>query len=252
MLAEYFKNFEKKILKSTKAAKAEPGKKAAGKTRDAAKIKPAKQSSSSKIDLNALKEQVNSIIPSYLTVDSVRPIDSSGFSPEGADLVAFKGYCRDIMKLMGGYVPCELVYGTFHIVGELDRNTLHEVLNRIISVKKLNMFAQEDEGDEKKHIPSFIIATGMSYTFMELKNDIINYYMSKGIDYSQELDLLAVLGRGIIVKNWREKRNFIAIESKDDTCMWFCILMNEYLDIDEKSSMDLRKYIKNDTVYKEY
>jgi hypothetical protein len=239
MIAKYFKDFDKRIIKK---------KKAGVKTDE----KKGKVSHKASVDLRMLKENLSRIIPSNLRIDSVRPIDTAGFSPDGVDLVAYDPYCPDILDLMGGYVPYELVYGLFHIVQDLNKGTLIEVLNKIATAKKLNMFAASPEDEEKPHIPSFVIASSTKYQFSELKNDIINYYLSKNIEYQYELDILMILHKGIVVKNWREKRSFIALETNEDTFLWFFILMNEYLDLKKERTIDFRKYIKKEVIYNEY
>ena len=76
--------------------------------------------------------------------------------------------------------------------------------------------------------------------------------MAKGIDNISEVDIIAILGKGVIVKNWREKRSYSAIETGKDTLMWFFILMNEYLDIPRGENFDLRAYVKHAENYNEY
>lgn len=241
MISKYFKGFEKQVVKKKKQAGSAADKKKGGKGGPKAVI-----------DVKALKEAIAGIIPSPLTVDSVKAIDSSGFSPDGVDLIVYKPYCPDIVTIMGGYVPFETIYGMYHIVQELTKDTLVDVLNKIATAKKLNVFAVDQEETERTYIPSFVVAAHTKYNFQELKNDIINYYLSKSIEYQNEIDILMVLNRGIVVKNWREKRSFIALETNDDTHMWFFILMNEYLDVNRQINIDFRKYVKKDVVYTEY
>ncbi|HQL83945.1 MAG TPA: hypothetical protein PK307_17225, partial [Spirochaetota bacterium] len=144
------------------------------------------------------------------------------------------------------------VYGMFHLVQDLDKEVLIDVLGKTATAKKLNMFALNQEGDERIHIPSFTVAASSKYQFIELKNDIINYYLAKNIEYQYEIDILMILHKGIVVKNWREKRSFIALETNEDTFMWFFILMNEYLDARREPNIDFRKYVKKEVVYNEY
>ncbi|MBN2158272.1 MAG: hypothetical protein JW807_02665 [Spirochaetes bacterium] len=238
MIAKYFKNFDKKLIK----------KKAGGK----GPAKKGKASPKAAIDVRVLKESLSRIIPSNLTIDAVKPIDSAGFSPLGVDLVAFDRYCTDIIDLMGGYIPYEMVYGLYHLVNDLNKESLNEVLTKISTAKKLNRYTAAPEEEEMPHIPSFVIAASTKYQFSGLKNDIINYYLSKSLEYEYEMDILVVLNRGIVVKNWREKRSFIALETKDDTFMWFFILMNEYLDLRKERNIDFRNYVKKEVSYTEY
>jgi hypothetical protein len=239
MIAKYFKDFDKRIIKK---------KKAGVKTGEKKGKAPARAS----VDLRLLKEHLSRVIPSNLKIDSVRPIDTAGFSPDGVDLVVYDTFCQDIIDIMGGYVPYELVYGVFHVIQDLNKDCLIDVLNKISTAKKLNMYAAGPEEGEKTHIPSFVIASSTKYQLNELKNDIINYYLSKNIEHQYELDILMIMHKGIVVKNWREKRSFIALETNEDTFMWFFILMNEYLDMKKDRTIDFRKYIKKEVVYNEY
>jgi hypothetical protein len=239
MISKYFKDFDKKVLKRKKPDEPEvPGK--------------GKASPRAALDLVHFRDAVAGIIPSHLTIEAVKPIDSTGFSPDGIDLIAYQKYCPDIVNIMGGYVPYELVYGMYHLVQDLDKESLVDVLGRTATAKKLNMFATNQEDEERIQIPSFAIATSSKYQFIELKNDIINYYLSKNIEYQYEIDILMILHKGIVVKNWRERRSFIALETKEDTFMWFFILMNEYLDVKREQNVDFRKYIKREVVYNEF
>jgi hypothetical protein len=238
MIGKYFKDFDKKIIKIKKPAEGAHG----------AKKGPARGS----VDMRMLKESLSKIMPSALKIDSIKPIDSSGFSPDGIDFIVYDQYCPDIIDLMGGYVPYELLYGMFHVVPNLDKESLAEVLNKIATAKKLNMYASATDDETRTHIPSFIIAASSKYKFNELKNDIINYYLSKNIEYQFEMDILMIMHKGIVVKNWREKRSFIALETSDDTFMWFFILMNEYLELKKERTIDFRNYVKKEVIYNEY
>jgi hypothetical protein len=239
MISKYFKELDKKLIKKRRAeamADHEAGK---------ASRRPS-------LDVHTLAELLSGIIPSHLTVDAVKPIDTTGFSPDGIDLIAYQKYCPDIVNILGGYVPYELVYGTYHLVHDLNKESLTDLLGKTATAKKLNMFATNPDAEERMQIPSFAIAATTKYQFIELKNDIINYYLSKNVEYQHEIDMLMVLHKGIVVKNWREKRSFIALETNEDTFMWFFILMNEYLDVKREQAIDFRKYVKKEVVYNEF
>lgn len=237
MIKAYFSGFSKKASKKTASAKT-PAAKGAKKT-------------AQKIDRKALAEIIRGVIPSNLNIDSLKPIDSSGFSPDGADFIIYREYCRDIAKLMGGYIPYELIHGGLFLVDDLAKNTLADVLNRIVTVKKINKFT---ESENTFSLPSFIIADcEKTYPLIDLKNDIINYYMSKGIEGESELELLAILNYGIIIKDWHKGNgSFVALETGADTLAWCTVLMNEYLDIKRDDEFDVRKYIRSERIYNEF
>ncbi len=238
MISKFFKDYDKKFYKK--------------KAGDAAETKKGKTTARGAIDLDLLRNNLSGLIPSNFKIGPVKPIDSSGFSPDGADLVIYDEYCRDIIDLMGGYIPFELIYGLIHVVQTLNKDSLIEVMSKIATAKKLNMYAASSEEEDRVHIPSFVVVSSTKYTFQELKNDIINFYLSKSIEYQYELDILMVMHKGIVVKNWREKRSFIALETNEDTFMWFFILMNEYLDLKRDRAIDFRNYVKKEIIYNEY
>lgn len=227
MITKYFSDFDKKISKKP-AAKKEGGR------------------------AEQIRELLAPLIPAPLVVDTVRPVDSEAFSPEGADLVAYREYCKDIVKLMNGYIPYELIHGLFFIQENLERKSLVESLNKVAMAKKLNFFTGEPEEEQHSTIPSFIIAIDSGYGFLELKNDIINYYLANSTPPAHEVEIVMIIGKGVVIKNWREKRSYIAIETGDDTWMWFFVLMSEYLQIGKETELDFRKYVKKDVVYTEY
>ncbi len=251
MFKKYFANFLKKAVK--KSDRASASKKTSSAVKKGVKAKPRTESkkTSVKIDMKSLKESLSGIIPANLAIDSARPVDAGGFAPDGADLLIFHPYCRDIVKIMDGCVPFSIVRGAVFAVDNLDKKNLQEVVNRVSGVKKLSMYSDEESGRNVR-VPSFVIAGGTSSGMMEIKNDILNYYTNNNIDSEHEFDIMMIADKGIIVKNWREPRSFIALETQEDTMMWFFILMNEYLDVKSEVEIDFRKYVRTEKTYREY
>ncbi len=246
MFSKYFEDVERRLIAGAKKTAAAPSKK--GKAASAEKAaKPVKKAAVDHTELIAYMEK---IVPASLKTGALKMIDVGGYIPEGIDFVAYKEICRDMPLLMGGYVPSELVYGTYHVCPVINKNSIVEVLDRIVQAKKINRFA-DDAGDIQV-IPAFIISYGMDMNLSELKGALLDYYMTRSIDSVFEFDLIAVLNRGLFVKNWREKRSFIGLETGKDTLMWFFILMNEYLDVDRGGDLDLREYIRKTEKYSEY
>ncbi len=248
MLSKYFSNFDKNITKKSQPSSKKSSKKSTKKTAKSTAQKGGKLA----IDVKKLKESLNRIVPFTLAVDSAAPVTVTGFSPEGADLIAYKKYNEDIIEMMDGYIPFELIHGTYHVVHKLDKKSLVDALERVVEVKKMNRFS---ESGSEAYIPpfsSFIITADTTLSFQEIKEDILEFYVSRGIDHDLEMDILALVNRGVVVKNWREKRSFIALETNEDTSMWFAILMNEYLEVEKEVPFDMRNYVRKDIVYREY
>ncbi len=252
MISKYFDDFNKKIVKKRKTAANKKTKSAAKKTSGKGSSAGKKTTEQIKFDLKLFSEKLNNIIPAFLQIASVKPIDSSGFSPSGADLIAYKPFCRDIIEIMDGYIPYESVYGTYHIEPALNKSDLGSLLGRVAAVKRLNTSAENPEGGKSVVVPAFIVIGETSFSIRDIKNEIINFYIEKSVNSDFEFDILIIWNKGIIVKNWREKRSFIALETGEDTMLWFFILMNEYLDVEKNVEPDFRQYLKKDITYKEY
>ncbi len=253
MLFDYFKDFDKKIIKKGTTKKAAAKKTAAKKGASAKKAAKKKAPASSvKLDIKAFAEGFEKIIPSHLSITDARPVDANGFSPDGVDLCVYQPVCRDIVNVMGGFVPHELLQATLFTVPELNKKTLQESLNRVVAAKKINRLAPDESPDaEIFGVPAFVVAGTTSYKLMDLKNDILNFYMNNNVAEFLEFEILVILDTGIVVKNWREK-TYTVLETKEDTMMWFFILMTEYLEAERNSELDFRKYVKSEKTYEQY
>jgi hypothetical protein len=244
MISDYFEKLGKKFLKK-------PAAKRGAAAATPAKGKKASADSAVTLTLKSFKEEIERIIPAQLNVDSLKPINGSGFSPEGADLLVYYPYCRDIALMMNGYMPVELIYGSYFLAPTLNKGNLHEVLNRVVNVKKINQYSEESD-NEQMMVPAFVVVGATDYPLRELKNDVLNYYMSRSIIHEWEFDILIVINKGLVIKNWREKRSFIALETGSDTFKWFFILMNEYLDHKKEEEIDFRDYVNQNIQYNQY
>jgi hypothetical protein len=237
MLKNYFVDFNKKIVKKASSAKT-------------ASAKGASKKSGPKIDRAAFTEKLDGIIPAQLRVNPLKPVDTSGFSPEGADLIVYREYCRDIGKLLNGYIPFELIHGAFFMIDDLSKSSLADVFQRIAAVKKINHFTEEAGIFS---IPSFVIAdSNPDYSLAEIKNDVINYYMSKNLTSESEFEIMMVHNTGLLIKDWHKgDHRYIGLETGEDTMMWFFILINEYLDVEREDVFDVRRYVRTEKTYNE-
>ncbi len=248
MIESYFTDFYGRLQKKSGTTKAS-SKKSTSKT--ASKKKSSSKSvSGTKLDPRKTLEALSKIIPSELTLGTHPIIDSTGYSPEGADAVIYKEYCQDIVPLMGGYIPYELIYAFVHLETNLTRKSLGTLLTRVATVKGINAYNPETE--DPYIIPSLIIIDKCDYPFQELKNDIINYYNVTGTQASREMEIMAIADKGLVVKNWREPRGFVALETGRDTFKWFFILMSEFFSVERKVDLDFRNYVGEEPHYPEY
>jgi hypothetical protein len=234
MFSAYFSDLEKKLIKKYKGAQKSA----------------AKKTVKSSFDFPELAEAVDGMISGQLSVIHASIIDGSGFSPETPESVIYKPAFKKMSEIFDGKVPSSLVFGTVHACPIIDRKNLIEKLVEVAHIKKCDRFKEESE--DIPFIPSFIVSFESSYTIAELKESMLEIYRDQNVDSEFEVDIIAVLGTGIIVKNWREKRSYVALETGSDTLKWLFVLMNEYLDMDKKTSVDLRSLVTDEKVYKEY
>lgn len=203
------------------------------------------------IDIPALLTHVQKITPNYLKLGQADFIDPSGFSPSNTDFIAYRELYPDIMSIMNGKIPSELVYGAFFVLETLSRETLVNTLLKIVNTKKINQYSS-GEPEEKGVIPSFVIAFASDMKLKDVKEEIFGYYTNKNINHQSEFDIIVIINKGIIIKDWREKRSYVALETGKDTMKWFFVLMNEYFDGEQGRSLDLREYIRDTRSYNEY
>ncbi len=200
-------------------------------------------------DSKKIMSLLQDIVPNDFVISDKKPVDASGYVPKTVDLIAYYKKWNIIDQMMNGHIPSELVYGTFHVVEKITAQQLPELLNNVVLTKKLNKFT---ELEESVLIPAFIIAGSSDIEMPQLKNAVLDYYVERSVDHALEFDIMMIVGKGVIIKDWREKRKFVALETEEDTLLWFFILMNEYLDVDKKHSLDLRNYVKETRRYREY
>lgn len=247
MFSSYFEKIESELIKKYSPKKT--AKKATAKKKSAKKTT---KKTSSKDDNKFLIEKLSGIIPQDMILLESNAVDSSDYVAETSDFIACKKVFQDFESIFKTKVPCEFVKASFNICKEINRKNLVDTLVKVAHVKKLNHYTGEVDPEQAATgpaIPSFVIAYNSTYTFKELKESIIEIYTEENVESIFEFDIMIVLGKGIVVKNWRERRSFIALETEKDTMKWFFILMNEYLD---GNLPDLRSYVVDTKVYEEY
>jgi hypothetical protein len=234
MFSAYFADLEKKLIKKYKGT-----------------AKPtAKKGPKGGFEFPELTEAIEGLIPEALSIAHASIIDPSGFSPEKPEAIIYKKLFRKMDEVFDGKIPSALVYSSVHAVHVLDRKNLIEQLVEAAHIKKCDRFAEEVENSP--FIASFIVSFDSSYSVSELKNSVLEIYREQNVDPEYEVDIIAVLGSGILVKNWREKRSYVALETEMDTLKWFFVLMNEYLEVEKGTSVDLRSLVADQKSYKEY
>ncbi len=246
MFNDYFEKLGNDLIKTCRPGKGKQAKTGAAK---GGKKAPAKAMTHEAFDRAKFGELLAGIVPTHLKLGAAKIADSGGYTIENVDYVIYREAFRN-MDAMLNAVPSDLVYGTVFVNTGLTAVTLADTLTGVANMKKIDRFA--DAGGSGRFIPAFILAMDMHMAYQDLKNLILDFYVSRSLDNYFEFDIMAVMNRGIVVKDWREKRSFKILDTGEDTMKWFFILLNEYLDVDKDMALDLRKYVKETTRYKEY
>jgi hypothetical protein len=254
MFKEYFENLGNELIKAcrpTKAVAAKSAGKAAVKGAEKGTRKPAPKGAPAEpgYDRARVRDLLSSLVPAHLKLDSVRITDAGGFIPDNVDFTVYREAFRNMDTMMSA-IPSDLVHGALFLNTGITVASLTETLTRVANLKKIDRFGEQH--DSSQFIPAFVISMDMSMTYQDLKNIILDFYVSRSLDNYFEFDIMAIVNRGIVVKDWREKRSFKILDTGEDTMKWFFILINEYLDVEKEGALDLRKYVKDAVQYREY
>ena len=97
-----------------------------------------------------------------------------------------------------------------------------------------------------------LLHSSSGYSLPEIRETVIETYMSQDVEPDFEADIIVVLGKGLLAKKWGQPRSYAAIETGADTLMWFYILMREYLETGKTGTVDLRALVLDQGNYPEY
>jgi hypothetical protein len=166
------------------------------------------------------------------------------------DLIVYKKWCKNFLKLTGGYVLTDQIYSFISIENELTTDSLLKHVEITQSIK--TMYAMDYQLSEEKIIPiySILFSYKSRVPLLSHKLSLVNASEEKNIPMTHEVDMVCILDQGMIIKDW-EQGVFKIIETKEDTLMWFYILFIEFLDRDNELKLDLRSYIKEQKQYAE-
>ncbi len=246
MFRDYFEKKQKELLKKKQVSS-----KSQAKTKSkSTKSKASKTTAPASYDVKNFEKLMENLLPQGLKLENSSPVDASGYIPENIDYIVYHEKWPALKEMMNGCIPAELVYATCHVEKKLTKGSLENLLNNVLLAKKLNRFTEEIS--QAYMIPSFLIVYESSLDLPGIKDSITDFYIDRSVDSLLEFDVMLVVNKGIIIKDWREKRKFVALETGRDSLMWFFILMNEYLEMDEQREVELRNYVHQKERYEEY
>jgi hypothetical protein len=253
MFSAYFEELEKKLIKKYKTTGKTTAQRKSAKTAKATKavktVKASTQKANKQQTIDVMEAIDNCISPQLVCLQK-NIMDDSGYMIDTTDFCVAENIFKDMSNIYDATIPAEIVRGSFHLCPEINRKNLLDVLVRVAHTKKIDQYSENQE--EPGFISSFIIGFNSIYTLAELKKSILEIYSKENVDPKFEFDVMIVLGEGVVIKDWRDRRSYIALETRNDSLKWFFILMNEYLEIEKTKKLDLRSYVKEKKHYTEY
>lgn len=168
------------------------------------------------------------------------------------DVLVYKKWAPKLLEMTGGYVLADALHAFITLESELSPQALATHANLTRALKTL--YAGEEGPDQNGIIPmySILFAYGAGQSLAMLKKGLRDFTAEKDIALNLEPDLIVVLGKGLIIKDWESGGDYRIIETGEDTLMWFYILFIEYIDRDERLNLNLRDYVKTSKEYREY
>lgn len=169
---------------------------------------------------------------------------------KSCDLIIYKKWCKNFLRLTGGFIPVDQTYAFFSLENDLTTDAIVNHINFTQSIK--TMYAMDFGISEDEIVPAYSIlfAYKSRIPLLSHKLAIIHSVEEKEISFSHSVDLVCVLDQGIIIKDWQHGI-FKIIETKEDTLMWFYILLIEFLDRNNELNIDLRSFLKEEKQYAE-
>ncbi|MCB1316832.1 MAG: hypothetical protein KDK27_12800 [Leptospiraceae bacterium] len=205
-------------------------------------------------DINVFQEFydfLNEHIPGGYTLATGKVRNKKHLLNRNCDLLIYKKWCQRYLELTGGYVLSDSLYAFMSLEADLNAANLQTHANLTRAMKSLYM--GDPDTEEQNIIPlySVMFAYDTSSDMPALRESLQNFSREKEIPVNQEIDLICVLNKGLMIKDWESAGGYKIVETGNDTLMWFYILLIEYLDRDGEFELNLRDYIKNTREYNE-
>lgn len=167
------------------------------------------------------------------------------------DLLVYRKWCERYLDLTGGYVLADSLHAFMTLEADLTAPALQTHCSLTRALKSL--YAGEIDPDDGSIIPvySVLFAYASERSLADIRDQLMQLSEEKEIPGNLEADLICVLDRGILIKDWERAGRFKVVETETDTLMWFYIILLEYIDREGRFQWNLRDYIKNTREYGE-
>ncbi len=168
------------------------------------------------------------------------------------DLLIYKKWCESYLTLSGGYILAENLHAFLSLESDLSES--HVIATHLALTRALkSLYAHNKEELTHSIIPlySILFAYGSQRSLLYLKQNLLSIIEKKQSPLNHQVDMICVLGKGLLLKDWESGGGYRGIETGKDTLMWFYIILMEYLDRDNSVNVNLREYIKKTRHYAE-
>ncbi len=233
MFTDYFVKYSNKLKKGLLAQKAE--------------VRKEKDLSVYKDFFTFMKDH----LPDHFTVTTGKVRSRKHYLNRNVDMLIYHRKIPKIEELSGGYILSEFLYAVISTEQILSSRNLSTHIALTSALKTLYKTDKGAGDDEIVRMYSLLFAADSEESLEHVRNSLIRISAEKEVPVNCEVDLVCVLEKGIIIKNW-ESGEFRIIETGEDTLMWYYILLLEYLDRDGEVGFDVREYIKSTKEYKVY
>jgi len=190
-------------------------------------------------------------LPKHIHMGPGKIRGKSHLLPKTVDLVFYNKWSSKLIEMCGGWHVIDYTLGIMSIERKLSTQALVNHINLSQAVKTLYAKTNDVKDDEYIPLCSILWAYDNSIPLLSHQKAIYDTQKEKKIPYNCEMDMIIILGKGIILKDW-ENGNFKVIETGKDTLMWGYILSMEYLGLDRAIPFMARDFIKRAENYVEY
>lgn len=187
-------------------------------------------------------------IPNQFSLATGKVRNKKHLLNRSCDLIVYNKWCEKYLDLTGGYILSDSMYAFMSIEKDVAKSNLQTHANMTRALKSL--YATEKEvGDALIPVYSILFAYTSSKEPEELIEFSAQINSDKEIAPNQTIDMIVILDKAIIIRDYENSGELKSIITGNDTLMWFYILLMEYLDRDGSLQLDLRDYIKQNENY---
>ena len=168
------------------------------------------------------------------------------------DVLIYKKWCERYLELSGGYVLSENLFAFMSLELSLTNSSIVKHIGLTRALKSLYPTQGENHA-EQRLVPmySVLFSYNSARSLLFVKQSLEKALEQKEVALNQQVDMICILDKGLLVKDWEKNGSYRGIETGRDTLMWFYILLVEYLDRDDFIKSNLRNYVKSAKEYSE-